>query len=193
MAASKIELECKHGQKSNKIACTGLQNRPRGPPAAPANRGLPRACLPCASAGLARNSEFREGSAETHHTSQPLCLRGPRLESGIPRGSREHSVSHHLGCACAVLARPFTVREPTAKAQLKASCHSLSAACGAEFRQPREARGDSALAWVWFGLRVRFGLVPSVNFYCYNNSNALRLLTDHRINSNMPQNNNIAQ
>ena len=49
----------------------------------------------------------------------------------------------------------------------------LSAVRGAEFREPRELRGDSAWAWVWLGLRVWFGSVPTVKFYCSANSNVL--------------------
>ena len=58
-------MECMPCQISHFRACTGLQNRPRGPPAVPVNRGLLRICRGCLFADLARNLEFCEGSADS--------------------------------------------------------------------------------------------------------------------------------
>ena len=105
-----------------------------------------------------------------------LGLRGPRAIRGIPRRiPRRLSSSPLLPClrgARAVLRRPRADREGSAGRLSALSPRTVVA----EFREPRELRGDSDWAGVWLGLRVRFGLVPTAKFYCSANSNAFQIL-----------------
>ena len=150
------------GQSKQNRACsslqTGLADLPRFPRTAVSS--APALAVPPRCSGGWRNSADSQpfspsfvpartsrgipNSARTPRrltiTSRPLSLRGARAVLHRLRADREHTA----------LGLPV----------------SLSAARGVEFCGPREPRGDSASAWVWFGLRVRFRLVPTANFYC---------------------------
>ena len=112
--------------KSNKIACTGLQNRPRGP-----SRGILNSAAP---------------PRRPH-----LCLCGPRAGLRIPRRiPRRLSLSPPRSClrgARVALQRPRADRGLTAGRLSSPSPRTVVAG----FREPRELRGDSDRAGVWFG------------------------------------------
>ena len=86
MAASKIGFGVHALSNQPFSRMQGLQNRPRGLLAEFGIPRPPRACLFCAYAVLARNSRFRENSADSAILAKFLCLRGPRPKFGIPRG-----------------------------------------------------------------------------------------------------------
>ena len=183
MGTSKI-AENHHGSKQGRIWCL------------PCQISHFRACKVCRTdlAASSRNSEFRGQLVPAFSVSPrrsrgwpnpariqrrlslprpSLGLRGPRADLRIPRIiPRRLSSRPLLLClrgARAGLRRPRANREGSAGHLSSLSPRTVVA----EFRKPRELRGDSDWGWVWFGLRVRFGLVLTAKFYCSANSNVL--------------------
>ena len=123
---------------------------PRTPPC------LPQLCL--------RGARADGGIPRTHILPRPLLgLRGARAILRRPRAARGLTALRHCCCVFAGIARDSKCRGEFREDSSEGLSVSLSAARGAEFRGPREPRGDSASAWVglfsgsdsgWFQLLI---------------------------------------